>query len=143
MKINIYDDIQFPDRTILEVTFLNKSDFYGISMQNRSYTIVGGDRDIPTNLIGIADDNKVYYITTDDKKICYISSDIRTFIKQLLLYDDYTNNNILPENPDEIQLIEFTDKFKSMISDSDKNAFQSNDTFWSEICEEMEYGIII
>lgn len=40
----IYDDIQFPDRTILEVTFLNKTDFYDISLQNRHYTIVGGTR---------------------------------------------------------------------------------------------------
>ncbi|MCM1507877.1 MAG: SUKH-4 family immunity protein [Ruminococcus flavefaciens] len=141
--MKIYDDIQFPDRTILEVTFLNKSDFYDISLQNHSYTIVGGDKDIPTNLVGIADDDKVYYITTDDKKLCYISSDIRTFIKQLLLFDDYTNNSILPDNPDEIQLTEYTDNLRLKFLELDKSAFKSSDTFWSEICEEVEYGIII
>ncbi|MDE6424638.1 MAG: hypothetical protein K2K89_00625 [Ruminococcus sp.] len=135
----MYSDIQFPDKMILEVTFLNVTDFYSISFQNRNYTIVGGDKDIKTNLIGISDNDKVYYITTDDKKIYYISINIRTFIKELLLFDDYINKNNLPENPDEIQL---ADIFRKKILELDKYAFKSNDTFWSEICEELEYGII-
>lgn len=127
---NIYADMSFPNKTILEVTFLNITDFYIISFQNNNYTIIGGDKDIKTNLIGIADNDKVYYITTDDKKICYISVNIRTFIKQLLLFDDYINTNNPPEN------------FRCKILELDKNAFKSNETFWSEICEELEYGII-
>lgn len=123
--MKIYDDIQFPDRTILEVTFLNKSDFYDISLQNRNYTIVGGDRDIPTNLVGIADDDKVYYITTDDGELCYISSDIRTFIKQLILFEEYTD----------------IEDFRRKILELDKNSL-NNKAFWSEVYEEMEYGII-
>lgn len=126
----MYSDIQFPDKMILEVTFLNKQDFYSISFENNNYTIVGGDKDIKTNLIGIADNDKVYYITTDDKKICYISANIEIFIKQLLLYDDYINTNNPPEN------------FRLKILESDKNAFKNNETFWSEVCEEMEYGVI-
>ncbi|MCM1315538.1 MAG: hypothetical protein NC205_02050 [Prevotella sp.] len=137
-----YVNMSFPDKTILEVTFLNITDFYSISFQNHNYTIVGGDKDIKTNLIGIAEDDKVYYITTDDKKICYISVNIGTFIKQLLLFDDYINKNNLPENPDEIQLSEYADIFRKKILELDKNAFKSDETFWSEICEEMEYGII-
>ncbi|MBD5159774.1 MAG: ribosomal protein S18-alanine N-acetyltransferase [Ruminococcus sp.] len=123
-------DIHFPDKTILEVTFLNVTDFYSISFQNDNYTIVGGDKDIEGNLIGIADDDKVYYITTYDKKISYISVNIRTFIKQLLLFEEYADTNNPPEN------------FRRKILESDADAFKSNDTFWSEICEELEYGII-
>ena len=132
--IKIYSDIKFPDRTILEITFLNKADFYDISFQNRNYTIVGGDKDISTNIIVIAENNEVYYITTDDKKISYISENIRIFIKQLLLYDDNINN--LSENPKKIQ------EFRLKILELDANAFKSDNTFWSEIFEEIEYGII-
>ena len=60
-----------------------------------------------------------------------------------MLYDNYinTDGNELPENPDESQLSEFADKFREKILKLDSNAFYSEDTFWSEICEEMEYGI--
>ena len=73
----MYSDISFPNKTILEVTFLNKQDFYSISFENNNYTIVGGDKDIKTNLIGIASDDKVYYIVTDDKSLfCYLAVNI-------------------------------------------------------------------
>lgn len=80
------------------------------------------------------DENTLFYIA--------ISADI--FIKELLLYDDYMNakGNELPENPDDSQLSAFTDKFRKKILKLDSHAFDSEDTFWSEICEEMEYGII-
>lgn len=138
---NIYADILFPDKTILEVTFLNITDFYSISFENHNYTIVGGDMDIKTNLIGIASDGKVYYIVTDNKALfCYLAVNIHTFIKELLLFDDYINTDNLPENPDEIQLVEFADKFRSRLTELDQTV--CNSKFWSEICEEMEYGII-
>ncbi|MDE5862104.1 MAG: hypothetical protein K2H28_07905 [Ruminococcus sp.] len=126
----MYSDIHFPDKTILEVAFLNITDFYSISFQNNNYTIIGGDKDIEGNLIGIADDGKVYYITTYDKRISYISVNIRMFIKQLLLFEEYADTNNPPE------------RFRRKILESDTNAFKSNDTFWSEVCEELEYGII-
>lgn len=53
-----------------------------------------------------------------------------------------TEGNELPENPDDSQLSEFADKFRKKILKLDSNAFCSENTFWSEICEEMEYGII-
>lgn len=58
------------------------------------------------------------------------------------MYNDYINTegNNLPENPDDVQLAEYAGNFKSKILESDSSAFDSNDTFWSEICEEMEYG---
>ncbi len=139
----MYSEISFPDKTILEITFLKTTDFYSIHFENSNYIIVGGDKELPTNLIGIAENEKVYYITTDDRQLCYIAINIETFIKELLLFDDYINTNNLPENPDEIQLAEFADILRTKILESDANAFCSNDTFWSEICEEVEYGIII
>ncbi|MDE6539043.1 MAG: hypothetical protein K2K66_02525 [Ruminococcus sp.] len=138
---NIYANMSFPNKTILEVTFLNITDFYSISFENNNYTIVGGDKDIETNLIGIASDGKIYYIVTEDKSLfCYLAVNIHTFIKELLLYDDYINTNNLPENPAEIQLAEFADKFRSHLTELDKTV--CNSKFWSEVCEELEYGII-
>ncbi len=139
----MYSDISFPDKTILEVTFLKATDFYSIYFENSNYIIVGGDKDIKTNLIGIAEDEKVYYITTDDRQISYVAVNIETFIKELLLFDHYINTNNLPENPDEIQLAEFAGSLREKIIESDADAFYDESTFWSEICEEVEYGIII
>lgn len=137
----MYSDISFPNKTILEVTFLKVTDFYTISFENNTYTMVGGDAGIDTHVIGIAGDGKVYYIATDDKFLfCYLAVDIHTFIKELLLFDDYVNQNNLPENPDEIQLTEFADKFLSQLLELDKTVCKSE--FWSEVCEELEYGLI-
>lgn len=136
----MYSDISFPNKKILEIRFLSVDDFYTISFENNTYTIVGGDEDIETNLVGIAEDEKVYYISADDKTLYYISVNISTFIKELLLFDDYVNQNNLPENPDDLQLAEFADKFLSQLLELDKTVCKSE--FWSEICEEMEYGII-
>ncbi len=134
--------ISFPDKRILELRFLNQADFYNIKLNNITYTIVGRDCDIQTNLIGIAPNEKVFYITTDDNVICYIASNIYVFIKELLLYDDYINNeeNQLPENPDDLRLFEFAEKFRNKISYLDRHAFENENTYWSEVCEEMEYG---
>lgn len=134
-------DISFPDKTILEISFLES--FYSISVKNNNYLIVGGDKDIAENLVGIAEDEKVYYI--DGENLCYIAVNIGIFIKELLLFDSYMNMDAdnLPENPDDETLSRFTDNFKSKILELDSTAFCNDDTFWSEICEEMEYGIII
>ena len=136
-------DIYFPDKTILEITFLKTTDFYSICFENKNYIIVGKDKDIHNNLIGIAENEKVYYITTDDRQLSYIAVNIETFIKELLFFDEYINTNNLPENPDEMQLAEFAGNLKTKILESDANAFDNESTFWSEICEEVEYGIII
>lgn len=139
----MYTDISLPEKAILEITFLSKTDFYNISFENNNYKIIGGDKDISTNLIGIDKDGKVYYITTDDKKLCYIAASIDIFVKELLLYENYINTeeNKLPKNPNDSQLFEFTNKFRKKILKLDNDAFYSENTYWSEICEEMEYGI--
>ena len=140
----MYMDHSLPKRTILEISFLSTTDFYNISLKNNNYKIIGGDKDIKTNLIGIREDGKVYYIIADENTLFYIAISVDVFVRELLLYDDYmnTNNDELPENPDDSQLFEFTDKFRKKILKLDSHAFDSDDTFWSEICEEMEYGMI-
>ena len=140
----MYIDNSLPKKTILEISFLSRTDFYNISFESNNYRIIGGDKDIKTNLIGISEDEKVYYIATDENTLYYIAISIDIFVKELLLYDNYMNTkgDELPENPDDLQLSEFTDKFRKKILKLDSNAFYSEDTFWSEICEEMEYGII-
>lgn len=137
----MYSDISFPNKTILEITFLNAENFYTISFENNTYTIVGGDAGIDTHVIGIAGDGKVYYIVTDDNSLfCYLAVNIETFIKELLLFDDYINTNYLPENPDDLQLAEFAENFRSQLPELDKTVCKSK--FWSEVCEELEYGLI-
>ena len=140
----MYMDHSLPKRTILEISFLSRTDFYNISFENNNYKIIGGDKDIKTNLIGIREDGKVYYIITDENTLFYIAISVDAFVKELLLYDNYmnTNDDELPENPDDSQLFEFMDKFRKKILKLDSYAFDSEDTFWSEICEEMEYGMI-
>lgn len=138
---NYLYNISFPDEKILEITFLDKSDFYSLSLKNNNYIVIGGDENIETNIIGIAENDNVYYITTDDLNFCYISINIQTFIKQLLLFRDYVNH--FPKNPDDKKISELTENFKLKILELDINSFYNENTFWSQICEEMEYGIII
>ena len=140
----MYMEHSFFKRTILEISFLSTTDFYNISLKNNNYKIIGGDKDIKTNFIGIREDGKIYYIIADENTLFYIAISVDAFVRELLLYDDYmnTNNDELPENPDDSQLFEFTDKFRKKILKLDSHAFDSDDTFWSEICEEMEYGMI-
>lgn len=140
----MYINHALPKKIILEISFLSRTDFYNISFKNNNYQIIGRDKDIKTNLIGIREDGKVYYIITDENTLFYIAISVDAFVRELLLYDDYmnTNGDELPENPDDSQLFEFTDKFRKKILKLDSHAFDSEDTFWSEICEEMEYGII-
>ena len=136
----MYINHELHKKTILEISFLSRTDFYNIYFKNNNYQIIGGDKDIKTNLIGISEAGKVYYIITDENILCYIAISADIFVKELLLYDNYmnTSGDEIPENPDDSQLSAFTDKFRKKILTLDSHAFDSEDTFWSEI----EYGII-
>lgn len=138
------EDIVFPEKEILEISFLNHDDFYSIILKNTEYLIVGGDKDIKSNLIGIKSNQEVYYLSTDDNKISYISKNIDIFLSELLLFDKYVTEKVheLPENPNDMQLFEFAYEFKKEILKLDKNAFLDSNTYWSEIYEEIEYGIL-
>lgn len=45
---NYLYNISFPDEKILEITFLDKSDFYSLSLKNNNYIVIGGDENIET-----------------------------------------------------------------------------------------------
>lgn len=77
----MYIDNPLPKKTILEITFLNRTDFYNISFKNNNYKIVVGDKDIKTNLIGTGEDGKIYYIITDENVLYYIAISIDIFVK--------------------------------------------------------------
>ena len=137
----------FPNKDILEITFLNEPDFYHISYQNRDFLIVAKDKDINTNLIGITITGEVYYLTLADTRVCYIANNIDVFIAELLAFDDYMKHepNDLSVFSDELQLSQFANEFRNIILKLDKSAFEGNneeDTFWAEVCEEIEYGIL-
>ena len=138
-------DVNFPNKVILEIAFLNNDAFYYLTFQHTHYYVVGGDKEIESNLIGIKDNGEVYYLTLDDDIACYIACDIETFIKELLLFDDYMTNihGQLPDNPSEHQLRNYANIFRNEILKLDNSAFRDTNTYWSEICEELEYGICL
>jgi len=138
------NDNLFPEQ-FFELVFFSKEEYSLINYKEESYLTIGRDRDIKTNFIAVADDGKVYYISCDENDKCYISVNKEVFAKEIFLFKDYISEkrNIIPENPDDSQLKEFTDTFREKISELDCNALYSENTFWSEICEEMEYGLIV
>ena len=76
----MYMNHSLPKRTILEISFLSRTDFYNISFKNNNYRIIGGDKDIKTNLIGIREDRKVYYIIMDENTLFYIAISVDAFL---------------------------------------------------------------
>mgnify|MGYP002861318363 CR=1 FL=1 len=138
-------DTIFPNKAILEIAFLNQVDFYSIYFHNNAYLIVGKDKDIENNLIGITNSGEVYYLTLDDSRTCYVSKDIDTFVNELLLFDRFVEKNMDIENQDELLLSQLANSFRNELLKLDKSAFRDGavSTFWSEVCEEIEYGILI
>jgi len=137
----------FPNKAILEIIFLNRDDFYNICFQNNNYLIVGRDQGIADNVIAIATNGKVYYITLHNNDVCYIAESIDIFVNELLLFDRFiqTNTNELKDDQDESQLIILANSFRNELLKLNQSAFQYGtvSTFWSEVCEEIEYGILI
>ena len=137
----------FSKKAILEIVFLNRDDFYNISFLNNDYLIVGRDRDIDDNVIGISKNGEVYYLTLDSSDVCYIAKDIDTFAAELLLFERFikTKSPVLNDDQHESQLSVFADSFRNELLKLDKSVFRNDeeDTFWSEVCDEIEYGILL
>ena len=62
-----------PNKAILEIIFFSQDDFYNICFQNNNYLIVGWDQGVADNVIAIATNGKVYYITLHNNDVCYIA----------------------------------------------------------------------
>lgn len=137
----------FPNKAILEIIFLNRDDFYNICFQNNDYMIVGRDQGIADNVIAIATNGEVYYLTLYNSDVCYIAKNIDMFVNELLLFDRFIENNTLElkDNQDESQLTILANNFRNELLKLDQSAFRDDteSTFWSEVCEEIEYGILI
>ena len=140
-------NISFPNKVILEIIFLNREDFYHICFQNNDYMIVGRDKDRADNVIAIATNSEVYYLTLYNSDICYIAENIDVFVNELLLFERFIEKKTLElkDNQDESQLTILANNFRNELLKLDQNVFRDDteSTFWSEVCEEIEYGILI
>ena len=140
-------NISFPNKAIFEIIFFNRDDFYNISFQNKDYLIVGRDQGIVDNVIAIAKNGEVYYITLYNSDICYIAENIDIFVNELLLFDRFHKENTLElnDNQDESLLTILANNFRNELLKLDQSAFRDDmeSTFWSEVCEGIEYGILI
>ena len=133
----------FPDKPILEIIFLKEQDRYKLTVNEKEFEIIGKDEMLDTVLVGTDVKGRVFSLETDNKSIIYIASSTGAFVNELLLYDSLSvDNGGLPENPSDIELKQFVKDFKKKIRKLDRKAFYRRRTFWSLVCEEMEYGII-
>ena len=109
--------------------------------------IVGRDKDIADNVIAIATNSEVYYLTLYNSDICYIAENIDVFVNELLLFERFIEKKTLElkDNQDESQLTILANNFRNELLKLDQNVFRDDteSTFWSEVCEEIEYGILI
>jgi len=131
----------FPDKPILEIIFLNVQERYKLTVNKKEFEIIGKDEMLDTVLVGTDQKGRVFNLEIDDQTIIYIASNTEAFVNELLLYDSLSEDDGgLSENPSEIELKQFVKKFKKKIKKLDRKAFYCSMTFWSLVCEEMEYG---
>lgn len=133
----------FPDKPILEIIFLKVQERYKLTVDKKEFEIIGKDEMLDTALVGTDKKGRVFSLETEDKTIIYIAGNTEAFVNQLLLYDSLAEDNGgLPENPSDKELKQYVKKFKRNIKRFDRKAFYNRMTFWSLVCEEMEYGLI-
>lgn len=136
-------NILFPDKPILEIIFLKIQERYKLTVNKKEFEIIGKDEMLDTVLVGTDKKGRVFSLETDDKTIIYIAGNTEAFVNELLLYHSLSEDNGgLSENPSDMELKRFVKSFKKKIKKFDRKAFYSRMTFWSLVCEEMEYGII-
>lgn len=129
-----------PDKVILLVEFLPAQDLFFLMFRQKEYKIIA--RDDVGNLVGIAPDKQVFYLETNDeiqpKNIRYIAYDVHVFLQELQMYQKYSEEYILEENPSDEELEKYINEFKEYIAALDTSAFCSEESFWSVIVEQME-----
>lgn len=136
-------NIIFPDKPILEIIFLKVPDRYKLTVNKKEYEIIGKDEKLDSVLVGVDKRGRVFSLETEDQAVFFIAGNVEAFVNELLLYDSLSENNGgLSENPSDEELKQFVKKFKKRIKKLDRKAFYRRMTFWSLVCEEMEYGIL-
>ena len=135
-------NISLPDEFMI-IQFFHKNEFYQMLFNGQTYEIIG--KDDVGNFIGVALDNRIFYLDTSysgyENGLIYISKNLEAFAKQINLYNQY-NSISFSHNLSEEYLKEHENNFRKLITDIDENAFYNEKTFWSTIAEEMGYGII-
>ena len=58
-----------------------------------------------------------------------------------MLWRSYGKQHPQPDNMTEAQLSAAAAGFREKLTELDRHAFDREDTFWSMVCEELEYGI--
>lgn len=110
----MYEEIQFPSEPILELVFCKPEDTYETVLAGQCYTVVGRDKDLP---------------------------DLAILVRELMLWRSYGKQHPQPDNMTEAQLTAAAAGFREKLTELDRHAFDREDTFWSMVCEELEYGI--
>lgn len=134
-------DITFPDKPILELIFLKEQERYKLTVNKKEYEIIGKDEKLDVVLVGTDKKGRVFNLLTEDKTVIFIASNTAAFVNELLLYDSLSEGGDgLSENPSDKELKQFVKSFKKKMKKLDRKAFYRRTTFWSLVCEEMEYG---
>lgn len=137
----MYEEIQFPSEPILELVFYKPEDAYETVLAGQCYMVVGKDKDLPDRLIGVASDKRVYELDDAQKQVFYAAPDLAIFVRELMLWRSYGKQHPQPDNMAEAQLSAAAAGFREKLTELDRHAFDREDTFWSMVCEELEYGI--
>lgn len=133
-----YDEFTpFPEEAILLIDFLKPENFYSVTFGDRWYEVIG--KDDVGNLIGTDRLDKVYYLDTENSNAFYAAGSVKTFVGQLELYKNYSEECNLPSDPSEDELEEYVNGFKRRLEQMDLKAFDGDYTFWSLVAEQMEY----
>lgn len=118
---------------ILLIEFMSPQDFYETIFEGQQYKIVG--KDDVGNLIGQDSTETVFYLEEEPANIRYIANNLDVLFKQLALYKKYGE---MPEEDWEKCLPEFRESILNL----DAKDFRDEESFWSIIAEQMEYGLL-
>lgn len=132
---------------ILKIKFYKTEDFRTYIFHNAKYHIIG-DYENEEQLICVSENQQIYLIVKYDNLICYIAPNLKAFQQEIRLFETLTKEcelidkiSYTDENTEDI-LQEISDILKRDILKIDSNAFDNIENFWSEICIEIEDGII-
>lgn len=135
--------LTLPEEDFWNIHFLRTQAFFQMSFDGKRYEIVA--RDDVGNFIGIAPDERVIFLNTmhesDEPELIYIAKNIETFMKEIQLYQQYSESPY-PDEPTDEFLETYETTFRNLIKTLDADAFCNENTFWSTIAEEMGYGVI-
>lgn len=134
---------------LLNIKFFNEVDsIFVLSVEQRNFLFIASDPICSYIKIGIEEQSgNVFHIIrpphTDDIEATFINSNIIAF---LLYFQIYFTNHIQPLSNADYRLYykkkREANKLKKKFREVDAKALDRNDNFWSEVVEEVGYGMI-